>query len=374
MQNLSYKKNTFYSLSLLITVLSSSYANASYLRKNLEAKNYFHEFKPIETERLIIRTMNQDDLDALFTIMSDSEVVNQTAALELQSDISETKVLLDSIMDEYSKKSTPEWVMLAIADKQTQKMLGFCCYFGYTPTFARLEFGYTLSRSSWGKGYATEASRGFIDFIFKTMGVNRIEATVYPENIPSVKVLEKVGMEYEGLMRQHVMRNGQFRDRKLYALLSAKKLNVKQENQENIINETKDSHMKMRVFQQNKLWRDKAVERMENLGSKIHWKRLDDVQADKQLRLKMLEESQEVLEAKSKDELIEELADVLEVMQALSKVNNISWDDIVLVQNKKRQERGGFDDRKFVTNAEHPKGSFGEQYCLKNLEKYPEIL
>jgi hypothetical protein len=57
----------------------------------------------------------------------------------------------------------------------------------------------------------------------------------------------------------------------------------------------------------------------------------------------------------------------------VSKVNNISWDDIVLVQNKKRNERGGFDERKFVTNAEHPEGSFGEQYCLKNPEKYPEI-
>lgn len=221
MKNLSYKKYTLYVFSFLITLLTSSYTNASYLRKNEETKSYFHDFKSIETDRLIIRAMNTHDLDALFTIMSDPEVVNQTAALELQTNISETKVLLDSIIQEYQKKHTPDWIMLAIADKHDQKMLGFCCYFGYTPAFARLEFGYTLSRAYWGKGYATEAARAFVNFCFNTMGLNRIEATVYPENIGSVKVLEKLGMQYEGLMRQHVMRNGQFRDRKLYSLLSA---------------------------------------------------------------------------------------------------------------------------------------------------------
>jgi len=132
--------------------------------------------------------------------------------------------------------------------------------------------------------------------------------------------------------------------------------------------------MKMRVFQQNKLWRDKAIELLEKMGSKIHWEYLDDSQYDKQLRVKMLEESQEVIQAESRDELVGEIADVLEVMQALCKVNNLTWDDVVLAQSKKRDERGGFAGRKFVTNAEHPEDSWGAQYCLKNPDKYPEVL
>ncbi len=218
MKNISCKKQILSSLSLIIIVLTSSYASASYLRKEEETKNYFHDFRPIETDRLIIRAMETHDLDALFVIMSDPEVVNQTAALELQTDVSETKVLLDSIMQGYSKKNTPDWVMLAIADKQNH-MMGFCCYFGYTPTFARAEIGYTLARAYWGNGYATEAAKAFVACCFNTMNLNRLEATVYPENIGSCKVLEKIGMHYEGLMRQHVMRNSQFRDRNLYALL-----------------------------------------------------------------------------------------------------------------------------------------------------------
>ena len=129
----------------------------------------------------------------------------------------------------------------------------------------------------------------------------------------------------------------------------------------------------MRFFLQNKLWRDKAVELMNEMGSKIHWKRLDDTAYDQELRLKMLEEAQEVVATKSSDALMSECADVLEVMQALCAVNNISWDDVLHSQAKKRVDRGGFDERKYVTIAEHPVGGFGEKYCLNDPEKYPEV-
>jgi len=131
--------------------------------------------------------------------------------------------------------------------------------------------------------------------------------------------------------------------------------------------------MKMRVFQQNKLWRDKAVGLLENTGSKIYWERLDDAEYNKQLRLKILEEAQEVASAASREDLISELADVVEVIQAMCSVNNVSWDDIVAAQDKKRSERGGFEGRMFITKAAHLEGSFGEKYCLKDPEKYPEI-
>lgn len=132
--------------------------------------------------------------------------------------------------------------------------------------------------------------------------------------------------------------------------------------------------MKMRIFAQNKLWRDKAVELTEQMGSKVYWHRLDDIEYDKQLRSKLLEESQEVFSATSHKDLTNELADVVEVMQALCAANNISWDEVIAAQNKKRLERGGFEGRKFVTKAAHLDGSFGHQYCLNDPKKYPEIM
>ncbi len=131
--------------------------------------------------------------------------------------------------------------------------------------------------------------------------------------------------------------------------------------------------MKFRKFQQNKLWRDKAVELMENMGSKIHWKQLNDQEFTEQLKIKLTEETQEVCNAQNKQELMEELADILEVVTAFCDVNNITLQDVITTQNKKRQERGGFSERKFITIAEHPKNSFGEKYCLNDPKKYPEV-
>lgn len=129
----------------------------------------------------------------------------------------------------------------------------------------------------------------------------------------------------------------------------------------------------MRKFLQNKLWRDKSVDLMESQGSRIIWHVLSDDEFHKELQRKLIEEAQEVATAKSKHELISELADLCEVIETLTSLNQITPQEISLVQEQKRNNRGGFVGRKFVEVAEHPRGSFGESYCLKDPQKYPEI-
>lgn len=130
----------------------------------------------------------------------------------------------------------------------------------------------------------------------------------------------------------------------------------------------------MRTFKQEKLWRDKAPKLMEAHGSIVHTKQLDDTEFDQELRRKLCEEADEVRFASSREALIAELADVYEVISALIEHHKLSQDEILKLQKKKRQDRGGFMQRCFVTHAEHPVGTFGERYCLADLEKYPEIL
>lgn len=130
----------------------------------------------------------------------------------------------------------------------------------------------------------------------------------------------------------------------------------------------------MYKFLQNKLWRDKAPDLMRAQGSIIHVESLDDEEYEEQLKIKLAEEMQEVIVASTTKELIEELADVYEVIDALCALHNISIDEIHAVQAKKRDARGGFYERQFVTIAEHCAGSYGEQYCRAQPDKYPEIL
>lgn len=131
--------------------------------------------------------------------------------------------------------------------------------------------------------------------------------------------------------------------------------------------------MKMRKFKQDKLWRDKLPDVMTNLGSVIHIKQLTDQEYDAELRIKLLEEADEVKAAKNNTELIGELADVFEVIDAMIALHGINKNEIVAAQEQKRNQRGGFIERKFVTIAEHAQGSFGETYCLEQPTKYPEI-
>ena len=129
----------------------------------------------------------------------------------------------------------------------------------------------------------------------------------------------------------------------------------------------------MHKFKQDKLWRDKLPARMELLGSIIHIKHLNDTEYDEQLRIKMLEEADEVCAAKGRAELVEELADLYEVVDALCNLHGITKEQLLAAQTKKREDRGGFYGRTYVTIAEHPTGSFGEQYCRAQPEKYPEV-
>jgi predicted house-cleaning noncanonical NTP pyrophosphatase (MazG superfamily) len=131
----------------------------------------------------------------------------------------------------------------------------------------------------------------------------------------------------------------------------------------------------MRTFLQKKLWRDNAITMMEeNHGSKVNWRQLDDQEFDQQIRIKLLEETEEVIAAQSRSKLIEELADLYEVIDSLININDITTGEILMEQTRKRNERGGFAGRKFVETVQHHIGSYGEKYCLADPKKYPEII
>jgi RimJ/RimL family protein N-acetyltransferase len=79
--------------------------------------------------------------------------------------------------------------------------------------------GFCLNRNYWGKGYATEAATGLLGFGFEELNLHRIYAICDPENVASKRVLEKIGMKYEGHLRQNVIIHGIHRDSLMYAIL-----------------------------------------------------------------------------------------------------------------------------------------------------------
>ena len=81
------------------------------------------------------------------------------------------------------------------------------------------ELGYWLGKAFWGRGIATAAARAVTGYAFRDLGLLRIDALVLTENMPSIRVLEKVGFQREGLLRQVELKQGVPLDHFLYAML-----------------------------------------------------------------------------------------------------------------------------------------------------------
>jgi ribosomal-protein-alanine N-acetyltransferase len=84
----------------------------------------------------------------------------------------------------------------------------------------RAELGYWIGRHWWGRGYATEASRALVAWAFERLGLQRIFARHFASNPASGRVLEKIGMRREGVLRRHVIKWGRFEDIVLYGVLA----------------------------------------------------------------------------------------------------------------------------------------------------------
>ncbi|MGI8509052.1 MAG: GNAT family N-acetyltransferase [Gemmatimonadaceae bacterium] len=87
------------------------------------------------------------------------------------------------------------------------------------PAHASAEVGYWIGVPAWGRGYATEAAAALFDHAFGALGVHRIEGRHFTRNAASGRVMQKLGMRLEGVMREAVRRRATFEDLAVYAVL-----------------------------------------------------------------------------------------------------------------------------------------------------------
>lgn len=145
----------------------------------------------IETERLILRKYNMDDLQDLFEYLSDEKVVEYEPYKPMS---------IEEVKDELEWRiSTDE--MIAVELKNNHKMIGNV-YLGKRD-FNTLEIGYVFNKSYWGNGYAKESCKAVIDNAF-TEGVHRIFAECDPNNPSSWRLLEALGFQREAFFKKNV--------------------------------------------------------------------------------------------------------------------------------------------------------------------------
>jgi ribosomal-protein-alanine N-acetyltransferase len=173
----------------------------------------FDEFPEIETENLILREILPDDAEAIFRIFSDDEVTRYYD-LSTYTTIEQAYELIDFFDESFELERAIRW---GITRKSDGLLVGTCGYV-WLRTY-RGEIGYELARPYWRQGIMTEAVDAIVDFGFRELGLNRIEALTMVDNAASVALLRKVGFVQEGILRQHDYFKGKFHDMRLFALL-----------------------------------------------------------------------------------------------------------------------------------------------------------
>jgi [ribosomal protein S5]-alanine N-acetyltransferase len=170
----------------------------------------------LETERLILREFREEDWRDVQEYRSDAVVVKYLP-FEPATE-KETKTLIAKILA--FQKAQPRTVYnFAMINKQDDKVIGSCSLELSTDGDKQGEIGYVLNRNSWNQGLMTECVRKVISFGFGQLGMHRIFGGCDPANIASYRVMEKLGMQKEGHLREHEFWKGAWRDFLLYSIL-----------------------------------------------------------------------------------------------------------------------------------------------------------
>lgn len=170
----------------------------------------------LETARLCLREWDMKDVDAFGSFMNDPEVMKYLYFPQFTHAGSEA--LVRSSLEAKAAEPRLNYI-LGVQEKTDPALIGWCGVIIRDAQEREAELGFTLARHVWGKGYATEAAWAALNFAFGELSLHRVFATAHPENLASRRILEKIGMTYEGTLRQHKWARTRWRDSALYAIL-----------------------------------------------------------------------------------------------------------------------------------------------------------
>jgi RimJ/RimL family protein N-acetyltransferase len=155
------------------------------------------------------------DIEETVRLAGDKEVAQYTTRIEHPYDRKMAEAWISSQPQRYARR---EEIVFAITLRKDIKLIG-AISLALDPGNEMGEMGFWLGKPYWGRGYCTEAARRVLAYAFNELGLNRLEAKHFLSNPASGRVLEKIGLKYEGTLRRRFKKWGVFQDLKVYALL-----------------------------------------------------------------------------------------------------------------------------------------------------------
>ena len=176
----------------------------------------FSPFPNLETERLLLRRVNSNDVKEIFALRSNPETMKYIPRPLVKTD----EGALEHIAMIDSKIDSNEGINWAITLKDNPKLIGIIGHYRIKPENYRAELGYMLLPEYHGKGIVSEAVKEAVKYGFQVMKLNSLEAIIDPDNHASAKVLEKNGFVKEAHLRENEFFEGRFLDTVIYSILN----------------------------------------------------------------------------------------------------------------------------------------------------------
>lgn len=174
----------------------------------------FTPFPVLQTSRLLLRKLTKEDVHEMFLLRSDPVVLKYIAKKPAES-FEEVSKFMDLVLTAEAENQSILW---AITIKGENKMVGTVCLWNLQPENHRAEIGYVLLPQYHGQSIMNEAIAAVTNYGFKKMNLHCIEAHVNPQNIGSVKVLEKNFFVREALLKENQFFNEHYFDTAIYTL------------------------------------------------------------------------------------------------------------------------------------------------------------
>ena len=170
---------------------------------------------PLHTERLLLRPLKVDDAEAMFMNWANDPEVTRYLMWHPHQSVEVTRTTLEKWQEEYLDASIYNWGIEYLPDNT---IIGTISINDVDGTNHRAYIGYCIGQAWWGRGIVTEALRVVLDFGFREIGFQRLAAFHAVSNAASGRVMEKAGMQREGILRQYMLgKDGKYADCALWA-------------------------------------------------------------------------------------------------------------------------------------------------------------
>ncbi|HEX2622576.1 MAG TPA: GNAT family protein [Phototrophicaceae bacterium] len=167
----------------------------------------------LKTERLVLRPVATRDAPNIQKLAGDFKVARNTLSMPYPYPDGAAESFVAWARDELLAGEAFTFGIIL-----NDELIG-CIGLHLQPQHKHAEMGYWLGVPYWGQGYASEAARTMMEFGFEMLDLNRIYAAHFTRNPASGRVMQKIGMRYEGTLRQHYFRFDEFHDTAYYAIL-----------------------------------------------------------------------------------------------------------------------------------------------------------